>query len=88
MTEKNQMTEETTLTKAQFCSELEQLINVPSGSLRGEELLSNFPGWDSITHLQFIAMAQAKLGEVPSPAALAGCRSVADLIGLFPGKIA
>jgi maltose O-acetyltransferase len=75
-----------TMTKAHFYSELEFLLEVRPGSIKGTESLGDLP-WNSMTILTFIAMADSELHEVASPPTLAACRTVADLVNLFPGKI-
>lgn len=76
-----------TLTKAEFYTELEALLEMERGSIQGTESLRDLPNWDSMAVLAFIALADTKLHEVASPAVLATCRTVPDLVNLFPGKI-
>jgi serine acetyltransferase len=76
-----------TMTRQQFYSELESLLEMERGSIHGTEWLSGLSHWSSLTRLAFIAMADTKLHEVASPSALAQCKTVADLANLFPGKI-
>lgn len=75
------------MTKVEFYSELEALIEQEAGSIQGAERLAELGGWDSMAVLSFIAFADSKLGEAVAPAALASCGSVQDLVNLFPGKI-
>lgn len=73
--------------KAEFYSELESMLELEPGAIKGDELLVNLPGWDSVAVLSFIALADSSLGESVSAAALARAQTVTDLIALFPGKI-
>ena len=73
--------------KTEFYSELESMLEMEPGTIKGDELLVNLPGWDSVAVLSFIALADSKLGESVPAAALVRTQTVADLIGLFPGKI-
>jgi acetyltransferase-like isoleucine patch superfamily enzyme len=75
------------MTKAEFYAELESLLELERGSIKGTEFLRGLTHWDSMAVLAFIALADAKLHEVTSPAKLAACRTVSDLVDLFPGKI-
>ena len=75
------------MTKQEFLSELEAMLELEPGSISGSESLSDLAGWDSMATLSFIALADSKLGVVLSPAALAICRTIPDLIALVPGKI-
>jgi acyl carrier protein len=76
------------MTKAEFYSELEALLEIESGTIQGTETLRDLPGWDSMAVLSLIAMADEKLGEVIPASALAACKTVLDIANLFPGKIA
>lgn len=75
------------MTKAQFYAEIENMLEMTPGSINGSEFLSNLEQWDSLAVLSFIAMADANLGTLVSANELAKCRTVADLLALFPGKI-
>jgi maltose O-acetyltransferase len=74
------------MTKLQFYSELEFLLELKPGSLKGTESLGDLP-WNSMTILAFIATADSALHEMVSPSTLAGCQTVSDLVDLFPNKI-
>ncbi len=49
--------------------------------------MAELMGWDSIAGLLFLAMADSKLGVVVPPSDLVACKTVEDLVKLFPGKI-
>lgn len=76
------------MTKAEFYTELEELLEIKRGTIQGKETLRDLPGWDSMAVLSIIAMADEKLDEVVPANALAECKTVLDLANLFPGKIA
>jgi acyl carrier protein len=73
--------------KSEFYSELESMLEMEPGTIKGDEALANLPGWDSVAILSFIVLADEKLKESVSAAALARSQTVADLIALFPNKI-
>jgi acyl carrier protein len=75
------------MTKQQFLHELEQIIEVDPGSIQGDETLKDLAGWDSMARVSFIAMADERLEALVSPAQLAACKSVPNLMALFPDKI-
>jgi len=75
------------MTKNQFFTNLEWLLKQEAGSIKGTESLADFPGWDSLASVDFVMFAESELGEAISPDTLAVCRSVQDLVDLFPGKI-
>ena len=75
------------MTEQQFREAFEALLEVEPGTIKGEESLDDLAGWDSMASLSFIAMADSELGTLVSIDSLVECKSVADLINLFPGKI-
>jgi len=75
------------MTKSEFYSELESLLEQEPGSIQGTKSLADLAGWDSMAVLSFMAFADSKLGELVNPAAVSVCRNVHDLENLFPGKI-
>jgi len=74
--------------KTEFYSELESMLELEAGTVKGDEVLANLPGWDSVAVLSFIILADSKLGESISAAALVRALTVTDLVKLFPNKIA
>jgi acyl carrier protein len=75
------------MTKKEFLHALEEAMAANKDSIRGDESLQDQVGWDSMATVSFIAMADEKLGTLVEPAKLAACKTVSDLIALFPGKI-
>jgi len=75
------------MTKTEFYSKIEELIESTPGSLDGTEPLTQLEGWDSLTVLSFLAMADATFGTMVTAQQLTNCRTVSDLLSLFPGKI-
>jgi acyl carrier protein len=64
---------------AEFYRNLEELMEVDPGSLKGGDLLADLEAWDSVTVLSFIAMVDEKY-DVNIPAKrIVECRSVDDL---------
>ena len=58
---------------------IEEVIDVPEGSLRGNELLRDLENWDSLAFLSFLAMADTRFGIKVTPEQLRACVSVEDL---------
>jgi acyl carrier protein len=62
---------------------LEVTLALQPHSLTGAERLTDLEGWDSLSTLAFIAMADKEFG-LPLPGnRVAGCQTVAELIGLL-----
>jgi acyl carrier protein len=76
------------MTKQQFYAEIETILEMDPGSITGSEALSELESWDSLAVLSFMAMADTSLGVLVPASELAKCRTVPDLVNLFPGKIA
>jgi acyl carrier protein len=68
--------------KAEFLSNLEDLIEAEPGSLSAASVLAETPGWDSMAIMGFIAFADESLGSAPAPKAIKACQTVADLMAL------
>jgi acyl carrier protein len=68
--------------KSELLREIEEAIEVPSGSLTGEELLTDIPTWDSLAIIVFIALVDEKLGLMVEGEALANARTMNDVIAL------
>jgi acyl carrier protein len=75
------------MTKSELYAEIEGILDVKSGSIRGDERLADTGRWDSLSAVMFMAMASEKLGQEISPGDLAKCSTVADLEALFGNKV-
>ena len=76
------------MTKREFLSELEEILEADPGSLKGDEPLPGLEGWDSLAVVSLIAMVDEQFGMTLSPKKIAKAGSVADIIGLLGDKIA
>ncbi|MEO7273520.1 MAG: acyl carrier protein [Vicinamibacterales bacterium] len=75
------------MTKAEFLRILEGELELPPSSLSEGQTLSAVDGWDSMSALLFIAMADEKLGATVSGEQIAKSRTVGDLLSLLGGKL-
>ena len=75
------------MTRQEFISELEILMEMDPGALNAEMPLQEIAQWDSMSAIGFIAMADAKLGAVVKPQKLFECRTVGDLVDLVGEKL-
>lgn len=75
------------MTKGEFYERLESILELEPKTINGTESLEDLEGWDSLAKLSFIAMGDAELQTIVSAKALLACKSVADLVGLFDGKL-
>ena len=74
------------MTKANFLSLLDELLELPPGTLGESDALEQH-GWGSLAAVGFMALADERFGEAPSPIDLAKCQTPGDLAALFHGRI-
>jgi len=72
--------------KAVFLNKLEEIMEVPSGSIKGDEKLTDLR-WDSMTVVQFIALIDEEFSLSISAADLLKAKTVPDLIALVGNKV-
>jgi len=70
------------MTKKEFIVALEEMLELDPGTLKGDELLSDIDGWDSMAAIGFIALVDSLSEITVDPGALAVCKSVSDLENL------
>jgi hypothetical protein len=70
------------MTRDQFLLEMDEILGLSAGTLRGEEKLEELENWDSTSLITFIALADANSGVSVSPAQIVNCATVADLLRL------
>jgi len=66
------------MTKESFVAELEQVLEIAPGTIKGAELLADLQ-WDSMSAIMFIAMADEKFGVKIPPQKLTDAKTVEDL---------
>ena len=70
------------MNRDQFLLEMDQILDLPAGTLRGHEKLEELENWDSTSLITFIAMAESNNGVSISPGQIVTCSTVADLLRL------
>jgi len=75
------------MTKQEFLSLFEEILEAAPGTLKGDEPLPGMEGWDSLAVVSLIAMVDEQAGLTLSPKDIAKAASVADLISLLGDKI-
>jgi hypothetical protein len=68
------------MTYDEFLSEMDDILGLPVGTLRGHEKLEELENWDSTSLITFIALAEDNSGAHVSPAQIVNCSTVADLL--------
>ena len=65
--------------RSKFFTAVEGLLELDPGTLTGEELLTDLPGWDSMAVVGFIAMVDETFGVIVPASQLMQCKTTADL---------
>lgn len=68
---------------AGFCRELEDIMDLPSGTLKGSTRLSGIDSWDSLAVVGFIGMADEKYDAKVPPKRINECQTVDELAALI-----
>ncbi len=68
--------------RQQFLSLLDELLELPAGTLTGAEKLDDLERWDSLAMMGYIALADEHFHVTLSPRQFLNCRTVGDLISL------
>jgi acyl carrier protein len=71
------------MTRQEALRLLETTLEMAPNTLTGEEHLRDLDGWDSLSALAFIAMADKERGLALPGNAVVRCRTVDELIGLL-----
>lgn len=75
------------MTKAQYCMLLDEILGMAPGTIKGDEVLADIKGWDSLAIMAFISMLDERFGEIAPASKIMSCRTVADLIALAGAKV-
>jgi acyl carrier protein len=75
------------MTTSDFLRALESTLELESGSIAGNETLSQLEWWDSLAALTFMAVADQELQVSISGGQLASCKTVRDLLSLLGDKV-
>ena len=70
------------MTRDEFLLQMDEILGLPAGTLRGHEKLEELENWDSTSLITFIALADSTTGVSISPAQIVNCFTVTDLLRL------
>ena len=68
--------------KADFLRQLDELLQLPAGTLQGSEDLATLPQWDSITVMGYIALISSEHSKRVSGRDVMAAKTVGDLMTL------
>jgi len=73
--------------RREFLTLLDELFELPPGTLTGEESLPELGKWDSTAMLGFMALVDEHYGLTLSPRQFIPCATVNDLLALIGDKM-
>lgn len=65
-----------------FLLALDDMLELPSGTLTGSEVLEDLEGWDSLGVISFIALVDETMGVVVEGERLVRAKTVGDLLAI------
>jgi acyl carrier protein len=70
------------MTREEFLLEMDEILGLRAGTLRGDEKLDELQNWDSTSLITLIVLAETANDAQISPDQVVGCSTVADLLRL------
>jgi len=70
------------MTREEFLLELDEILELPAGTLAGPENLEDLEQWNSMALIGFIALADTNNGTRISPRQIVNCATIEDLLKL------
>ncbi|MFY9726825.1 MAG: phosphopantetheine-binding protein [Bryobacteraceae bacterium] len=70
------------MTDDEFLLEMDEILGLPAGTIRGSEKLDELENWDSTALITFVSIAETNSGVHISPNQIVECSTVADLLRL------
>ncbi|PYX54267.1 MAG: hypothetical protein DMG76_22470 [Acidobacteria bacterium] len=70
------------MTSQDLLLEVDKILDLRPGTLRGHEKLDELGNWDSTALISFVALAEGHNGVQISPVQIVGCSTVDDLLRL------
>jgi acyl carrier protein len=71
-----------TMTREEFLLEIDEILGLSSGTLRGDEKLDELQNWDSTALVGLIVLAETANETQITPDQVVSCSTVADLLRL------
>ena len=70
------------MNRQEFLRQLDEILGLKAGTLRGDEKLEDLKNWDSTALISLIVVAEANNNLQIAPDQVVGCSTVADLLRL------
>lgn len=70
------------MNRQEFLMQMDEILGLKPGTLRGDEKLEDLKNWDSTALISLIVVAEANNNVAIAPDQVVGCSTVADLLRL------
>lgn len=70
------------MSREELLREIDNMLELPSGTLQGPEVLAEFENWDSMAVVTFVALADSAGSTSLSAKQIGNCETVNDLVAL------
>ena len=70
------------MTREKFLLQMDEILGLPAGTLRGPEKLEQLETWDSIALINLIVLAESQNNASITPDQVVTCSTVSDLLRL------
>ena len=70
------------MSTTEFLTKVDEILELPSGTLKGDEKLDDLDNWDSVAMVSFIALADEQAGTRLNVKQFVECETVNDLVKL------
>ena len=74
------------MTKSEFLNMIDDILELPPGTVKGDESLKALENWDSLAVVSYIASVHALLGVTLEAKKLKACTTVPELMALVSDK--
>ena len=68
------------MTREQFLNSIDEMVELPRGTLKGSENLNELEHWTSLAVITFLALADSNNRVTLSPRQIIVCTTVSDLL--------
>jgi acyl carrier protein len=70
------------MNRVEFFREMDEILGLPAGTVRGDEKLEELENWDSTALVSFLVLAESNSNASVSLGDVANCSTVGDLLRL------
>jgi len=75
------------VTRQELYQTLDDILEIPAGSIKGDEPLSSLKNWDSLSVVSYIATCNGLFGVVLEGERVKNCATVRDLVDLVRAHV-